>query len=191
MKSIPSHREVASLASWSCCKHWHNTLFVSHSFSLAGARLRLVFLFSGKRIRTQVVFFVFLNELCFKWELHFRLFPMTMTVCFIFHDIIFMHLRCVQGQSMFQKLLFDSQRLLLLGQHFNTVSVLHLKVATKPCVNLHMHNIMLMVRASCVLQVHVLVTFMSSSERAVLCGNKSRDNNSATGIAYLPEEGHN
>lgn len=96
---------------------------------------------------------------------------MTMTVCFIFRDIIFMHLRCVQGQSMFQKLLFDSQRLLLLGQHFNTVSVLHLKVAMKPCVNLHMHNIMLMVRASCVLQVHVLVTFMSSSERAVLCGN--------------------
>lgn len=82
MKSIPSNREVASLASWPCCKHRHNTCFVSHSVCLAGARLRLVFLFSGELICTQGFL-----KMYFKREPHFGPFPMTR---YVFEQNVFL-----------------------------------------------------------------------------------------------------
>lgn len=50
-------------------------------------------------------------------------------------------------------LLLNPQILLLFTEDFSTVPVPHSKVTMEPCVNLHMHNIMLMVMLNWVLQV--------------------------------------
>lgn len=101
---------------------------------------------------------------------------------FIFHSVFLMHFWCIQGQSMFPFILLNSQILLLFSE--DLLAATTKKVTTKPRVNLHMHDIMLMVMLDCVFASACPCSRVHQKELSSVGINPERT--TATSLGYLP-----